>query len=225
MKAKLTEEVATTIINNFYALLYSGGVWQRTFWRGHPATKFPSDLFIYQELIHAVRPDYIVETGTAHGGSALFFADMLELERHGGVITVDLNFRPGRPDHHRIKYINADSLDAFAEIESIVKGKRVIVSLDSDHRKEHVLKEMEAYAPLATEYLVVEDTNINHPIQIEGIDEGPMEAVVEFLETHKEFEANLTAHKFLITVSPNGWLRRMFRSEVTVGEETQSQAD
>jgi cephalosporin hydroxylase len=215
MKAKLTEEVATTIINNFYALLYSGGVWQRTYWRGHPATKLPSDLFVYQELIHAVRPDYIVETGTAHGGSALFFADMLELEGQGEVITIDLNFRPDRPDHHRIKYINADSLDAFAEIESVVRGKKVIVSLDSDHQKDHVLAEMELYAPLATEYLVVEDTSINHPIAVEGIDEGPMEAVTEFLETHKEFEIDRTAHKFLVTTNPNGWLRRRIHGRET----------
>jgi cephalosporin hydroxylase len=224
MKPKLTEEVATTIINNFCALLYSIGVWQRTHWRGYPVTKLPSDLFIYQELIHAVRPDYIVEAGTAYGGAALFFADMLELEGHGGVITVDLNFCPGRPDHHRIKYINADSLDAFAEIESIVRGKKVIVSLDSDHQKDHVLKEMELYAPIATEYLVVEDTNINHPIEVEGIQEGPMEAVMEFLETHEEFEIDRAGHKFLVTLSPNGWLRRRFRLEMTDGEE-EGQAD
>jgi cephalosporin hydroxylase len=220
MKPNLTEEVATTIINNFFALLYSGLGWQRTFWRGYPIIKWPSDLFIYQEIIHAIRPDYIVETGTAQGGSALFFADMLELMGNGGVITTDLNFRPGRPDHHRIKYMIADSLDAFAEIESIVRGKKVIVSLDSDHQKDHVLKEMELYAPIASEYLVVEDTSINHPIAVEGITKGPMEAVTEFLETHKEFETDRTAHKFLITTNPNGWLRRKFRTEVSDGEET-----
>lgn len=214
-KAKLTEEMADAVINNFHHLLYSGGVWTRTFWRGYPVTKLPSDLFVYQELIHAVKPDYIVEAGTAHGGSAIFFADMLELEGHGEVITIDVNFRPNRPNHHRIKYIIADSIDAFAEVESIVSGKRVIVSLDSDHQKNHVLREMEAYAPLATEYLVVEDTNLGHPIEVSGIDEGPMEAVAEFLETHKEFEIDHAAHKFLVTFNPNGWLRRRIHGRET----------
>ena len=185
----------------------------RTFWRGYPVIKLPSDLLIYQELIHAVRPDYIVETGTSQGGSALFFADMLELHGHGGVITIDCNFRPNRPNHRRIKYITADSIEAFAEVESIVRSKRVIVTLDSDHQKAHVLKEMELYAPIATEYLVVEDTNINHPVVVGGIEEGPMEAVMEFLETHKEFEIDHAAHKFLVTFNPNGWLRRRFVSD------------
>ena len=216
MRAKLTKDVSDAICDNFHHLLYSGGVWMRTFWRGYPITKLPNDLFIYQELIHAVKPDYIVEAGTSHGGSAIFFADMLELEGHGEVITIDLNFRPERPDHHRIKYINADSIDAFTEIESIVCGKRVIVSLDSDHQKAHVLEEMELYAPIATEYLVVEDTNINHPVVVGGIDEGPMEAVAEFLETHKEFEIDSAAHKFIITFHPNGWLRRRFNEYVAV---------
>lgn len=211
LNVNLTEEVADAIIENFHYLLYSGGVWTRTLWHGYPVVKLPNDLFIYQELIHAVKPDYIVETGTAHGGSALFFADMLELEGHGKVITVDIHFRPGRPSHHRIEYIVADSIDAFAEVERIVHGKKVIVSLDSNHQKAHVLKEMELYAPIATEYLVVEDTNINHPVEVKGIDEGPMEAVVEFLETHKEFETDYAANKFLITFNPNGWLRRRFK--------------
>lgn len=207
-RIRLTQEVSEAIINDFHYLLYSGGSWTRTFWRGYPICKLPNDLFIYQELIHAVKPDYIVEAGTAHGGSALFFADMLELEGHGEVITIDVNFRPDCPRHHRIKYITDDSISAFAEVEPIVQGKRVIVCLDSDHQKNHVLNEMELYAPLATEYLVVEDTNINHPIEIGGIDEGPMEAVVEFLKTHQEFEIDYAAHKFLITFSPSGWLRR-----------------
>ncbi len=216
MSVKLTEDVADAIIENFHYLLYSGGMWMRTFWRGYPAVKLPSDLLIYQELIHAVRPDYIVETGTAQGGSALFFADMLELQGHGGVISIDCNFRPNRPNHRRIKYITADSIEAFAEVESIVRGKRVLVTLDSDHQKAHVLKEMELYAPIATEYLVVEDTNINHPVVVGGIEEGPMEAVTEFLETHKEFEIDYAAHKFLITFNPNGWLRRRFNEYVVV---------
>ncbi len=207
-EVQLTQEVFDTITDSFHHVLYATEAWQRTFWRGCPVQKLPSDLFIYQEIIHSVKPDYIVEAGTSLGGSALFFADMMELQGHGQVISIDNQFRPDRPEHPRIRYISNDSIAALGEVEGIVREKRVIVTLDSDHHKEHVLREMEAYAPLATEYLVVEDTNVRHPIEVAGIGEGPMEAVMEFLQTHMEFEIDHSAHKFLVTFNPNGWLRR-----------------
>ena len=209
-ETRVTEGVSRAIIDSFHLLLYNTHTWQRTLWRGVPVQKLPSDLLIYQELIYLTRPDYIVETGTAHGGSALFFADIMELMGHGEVITIDANFEPDCPKHPRIRYISNDSLapNAVGAIKDIVKGKRVLVSLDSDHSKDHVLKELEAYSPMATEYLVVEDTNIGHPVQLE-MDEGPMEAVMEFLKTHDEFEIDTAAHKFLVTFNPNGWLRRV----------------
>ncbi len=209
IETTLTQEVFDAICDSYHQLLYSTAVHQRTFWRGCPVLKLPSDLFLYQELIHLSKPDYLVETGTMFGGSALFFADIMEMEGHGEVITIDTNFRPDRPVHPRIRYISADSIDAFSEVKSIVRGKKVLISLDSDHQKNHVLEEMEVYAPLATEFLVVEDTNINHPIQIEPPYEGPMEAVIEFLKIHDEFEVYTEAHKFLVTQHPSGWLRRV----------------
>ncbi len=208
-EVRVTEEIASTIIDSFHHLMYVSGVWERTFWRGQQIAKCPTDLFIYQEIIHAVKPDYIVETGTLNGGSALFFADIMELEGRGEVITIDNTFMPDRPVHHRITYINDDSLHASEAVRKSVEGKKVIVSLDSSHQKEHVLREMEAYAPMATEYMVVEDTNIGHPIPVAGITEGPMEAVEEFLKTHPEFAIDRGPHKFLVTFNPNGWLRRV----------------
>ena len=209
-ETRVTEGVSRAIIDSFHLLLYNTHTWQRTSWHGVPVQKLPSDLLIYQELIYLTRPDYIVETGTAHGGSALFFADIMELMGHGEVITIDINFEPDCPQHPRVRYISNDSLDPnmLGVVRDIVKDKRVLVSLDSAHDKDHVLKEMGAYAPMATEYLVVEDTNINHPIQLELTD-GPMEAVTEFLKTHDEFEIDTAAHKFLVTFNPNGWLRRV----------------
>ena len=221
LETTLTEEVSDAIIGSFHQLLYSSTVHMRTFWRGRPVMKLPSDLFIYQELIHLTQPDYLIETGTMYGGSALFFADMMELMGHGEVITIDSNFRPDRPAHPRIKYISGDSVGVATEVAAIVQGKTVLVSLDSDHEKQHVLAEMKVYAPLATEFLVVEDTNINHPIQIDPPYEGPMEAVMEFLETHNEFEIYTDAHKFLLTQHPNGWLRRRCDGK----ETSQRQAD
>ena len=205
----LDEATLRTVVDSYHQILHVGAVWERTFWRGVAVQKLPSDLFIYQELIYSLQPDYIVETGTALGGAALFFADMMELNGHGRVISVDTFFRSDRPEHPRIRYITDNSLNTFKEIEAEVKGKRVIVSLDSDHRKAHVLREMEMYAPLATEYLVVEDTNVNHPVFLSGFaDGGPWEAVEEFLGSHPEFEIDKTRHKFMVTFNPNGWLRR-----------------
>lgn len=205
----LSEETSQAIINSFHQLIHSGGVWERTFWRGVVASKLPSDFFIYQELIYTLRPDYIVETGTHCGGSALFFADMMELNGHGQVITVDTAYRPDRPVHPRISYITNDSVRAAAEIEKEVKGKKVIVSLDSNHHKNHVLQELDVYAPIATEYMVVEDTNISHPVRAGHDEGGPMEALDEWLPKHPEFRSDFGAHKFLVTFNPEGWLRRV----------------
>lgn len=209
-RVALSQEVSDTIIDNFHSLIHSGGVWERTFWRGVVVSKLPSDLFIYQELIFALRPDYLIETGTHMGGSALFFADMMELNGHGQVISVDSVFRPNRPEHPRVRYITDDSLHAAKGLREELKGKKGIVSLDSDHRREHVFNEMTAYAPLATEYMVVEDTNVNHPVWQSGYDDGgPMEAVQQFLPDHPEFVSDWGAHKFLVTFNPDGWLRRV----------------
>jgi cephalosporin hydroxylase len=206
-RVALSEETSAAIQDSYHQLIHSGGVWERTFWRGFVVSKLPSDLFIYQELIHSLRPDYLIETGTHMGGSALFFADMMELNGHGKVISIDTVFRPDRPEHPRIQYITDDSIHAAATLK--VKGK-VIVSLDSNHSREHVLRELDAYAPLATEYLVVEDTNINHPVAVSGYEHGgPMEAMNEFLQNHPEFAPDMGAHKFLVTFNPNGWLRRV----------------
>ena len=208
-EARITQEVSDAIIDSFHHLLYVSAAWERTYWRGVPVCKLPSDLFIYQELINSAKPDFLVETGTALGGSALFFADMMELQGHGEVISIDKNYRPDKPEHPRITYLDGDSLGQVEWAKKAVSGAKTIVSLDSDHTKEHVLEEMELYAPLATEYMVVEDTNVGHPIAVAGIEEGPMEAVHEFLETHPEFQIDTAAHKFLVTFNPSGWLRRV----------------
>jgi cephalosporin hydroxylase len=135
-----------------------------------PVWKCPLDLWVYQELIHELAPDLIVETGSAYGGSGLYLAMLCELVGKGEVVSIDIGEWPDRPRHQRLTYI-VDSSTSPALVQRIAERARglqtVLVVLDSDHRYEHVLAELQAYGPLVTpgSYLVVEDTNINgHPV-------------------------------------------------------------
>ena len=165
---------------------------------------------MYQEIIHEVRPDVIIECGSYKGGSALFLASMCDLVNNGRVISVDV--MPWfRPKHRRISYILGSSTDP-AIVESIrgeIDGS-VMAILDSAHDKGHVLDEMRAYAPMVTSYLIVEDTNVNgHPIAPD-FGPGPMEAVEQFLAENDEFERDDSREKFLLSFNPGGWLRRKY---------------
>jgi cephalosporin hydroxylase len=133
---------------------------------------------------------------------------------HGRIVTIDLVERPGRPRHRRITYLHGSSTDG--EVVDRVRrharrAKRVMVILDSDHTRDHVLRELELYSSFVTPgcYVVVEDTNINgHPVSPE-FGPGPMEAVAAFLETTSEFEVDHLREKLLLTFNPSGFLRRV----------------
>lgn len=203
------------IIDQFHRLYYDAGklrkTWVDTFWLGVPILKCPLDLWIYQEIIFEKRPDVIIESGTASGGSALFLASMCDLVNNGKVITIDIEDREDRPQHERIVYLLGSSISK--EIVSQVKGlisdeDGVMVILDSDHHKEHVLNEIRIYHKLITKgnYLIVEDTNINnHPVYPE-FGPGPMEAVEEFLKENRGFVADKNREKFYLTFNPKGYL-------------------
>jgi cephalosporin hydroxylase len=210
---KLPEDEAS-IIEAFH-LLYRDAkrLDKHTWWRGHRVIKCPLDLWIYQELIHELQPDLIIETGTMYGGSAFFFASILDLAGKGEVLTIDRNEREGRPEHPRITYLTGSSSDPgiVEEASRRAKGKdSVMVLLDSNHKAFHVLAELRAYHSLVTpgSYLVVEDTNINgHPVE-PTFGAGPMEALEEFLRENNDFEIDFERQKFLLTFNPSGWLRK-----------------
>src|SRR5262249_4097887 len=149
----------------YYDAHREGGTWCATSWLGVTVWKCPLDLWVYQEIIHEVRPDLIVETGTAFGGSALYLASVCDLVGHGEVVTIDIREDPSRPRHERITYLlGSSTAQAIVErVSLLAAGKRVLAILDSDHRREHVLEELRAYSPLvgAGSYVVVEDTNVN----------------------------------------------------------------
>jgi cephalosporin hydroxylase len=212
-----TTAAQSEIVDRFHHLYYdayrTGGTWYATTWLGVTVWKCPLDLWIYQEMIHEIRPDLIVETGTAFGGSALYMASVLDLVGNGRVVTVDVREEPGRPRHERITYLCGSSVSepVVEQVRDMARLKRVLVVLDSDHGKDHVLKELAAYSPLVTpgSYVVVEDTSVNgHPV-LPDFGPGPAEAVAEFLGANPDFEVDRTREKFYLTFNPGGFLKRI----------------
>jgi cephalosporin hydroxylase len=218
-----------TVTNQFHKLYFDshavGKAWISSSWMGVPLHKCPTDLLTYQEIIYEVEPDLIVETGTLLGGSAYYLASLCDLIGRGRVITIDVDSaeesisrerKPGcriRPDHPRITYIRGSSTseDVLLQVKSMIHADdRVLVVLDSDHSKTHVLNELCAYSPLVSlrSYLIVEDTNVNgHPV-LPQFGPGPMEAVQEFLTMNKNFVIDQSREKHFLTFNPCGYLRR-----------------
>jgi cephalosporin hydroxylase len=195
----------------FFRLYGESRVWMNTKWLGTNVAKWPLDLWVYQEILYRTRPDVIVETGTWFGGSALYLVSICDIVANGRVITVDIEEREGRPRHERITYLTGSSIDPeiVSEVKSrISSAERVMVLLDSDHSKQHVLAELNIYAPLVSEgcYLVVEDTGVGLVEPDYG--PGPAEAVEEFLAQGQPFTIDRDCEKFFITVQPGGYLKR-----------------
>jgi len=163
---------------------------------------------MYAEEIFKSRPDYIVETGTRFGGSALFFADMLVLTKSmGHVITIDIE-KNWKVRHPKIEYIKGSSIDPaiVSMVKEKVADKTVMVSLDSNHRARFVTKEMNAYAPIATigQCMVVEDAYTDSDREY-----WPKKAINEFVKTNKDYVLEHPEDKYLMGMTRGGWLRRM----------------
>jgi cephalosporin hydroxylase len=198
-------------------------------WLGRPIIKFPGDIVVTQELIWKVKPDLIIETGIAHGGSIVFSASMLELlGGPGRVVGVDIDIRAhnrseieGHPMARRITMIEGSSTapEVIAQVRAIAgEHERVMVFLDSSHTHEHVARELELYAPLVTlgSYLVLPDTFIEHFPKGHFADRpwdvgnNPMTAMREFLARNPGFEIDRAAcGKLAITEAIDGYLRRV----------------
>ena len=202
----------------YFRWFYDTGVWKRMHYRGIRVLKVPSDLWNYQEIFAERRVDWVLETGSLHGGSALFFADLLQLNgARGKVISIDLDGSKNMlREHPRVEFWLGDSAspEMVARLREHLPEERgaLFAILDSDHSKAHVLREMEAFLPLLRrgDYLVVEDGCVNgHPVRPE-FGPGPYEAVEEFLARHPNAFTPDRAReeKFGITAAPNGYLIR-----------------
>jgi cephalosporin hydroxylase len=213
-------------------------------WMSRPIIQYPQDMVAMQELIWRVRPDLIIETGIAHGGSLIFSASMLAMldmtdaiksgatldpaQSNRKVLGVDIDIRAhnraaieAHPMASRIQMIQGSSIadDIVAQVHEIAAGyQNVMVCLDSNHTHDHVLAELEAYAPLTSvdSYCVVFDSIVEDmpaemfPDRPWGPGDNPKTAVWEYLKSHAEFEIDKSIqHKVLITVAPDGYLRRL----------------
>lgn len=204
------------VIQQFNKIYYDSVVWGKgnTRWFGTPIQKCPTDLWIYQEIIFQLKPDVIVETGTAEGGSALFFASLFDLIGKGRIITIDVQDVKECPKHNRITYMlgSSTSKEIMEQVKKqINNNEKVMVVLDSDHSKGHVLNELRMYNELVTQesYLIVEDTNINGHPALPDFGPGPMEAVEDFLKENKNFVVDESREKFFLTFNPRGYLRKI----------------
>jgi cephalosporin hydroxylase len=207
--------VRDAIVDQFHRLYYNDpGTWLDTRWLGVPAWKCPLDLWVYQEILEELRPQLIIESGTAHGGSAFYLASICDLLGSGEIVTIDVEVKPGRPVHPRITYIHGSSVDGdvIAQVQARLPATgNVLVILDSDHGAAHVERELSEYAGMVTigSYVIVEDTNVNnHPVGA-GFGPGPMEAVSAFLKTNDQFVVDEGRQKYHLTFNPRGFLRRV----------------
>jgi cephalosporin hydroxylase len=203
---------------DYFRWYYDTGVWKRQHYRGVRILKVPTDLWNYQEIFTERRIEWVVETGTLHGGSALFFADLLELAgTPGRVITIDASHASLQVRNHpRIEFVLADSgsEDTARRVRQLLPTERgaLFMILDSEHSKAHVLRELETLTPLLRrgDYLVVEDTCVNgHPVRPE-FGPGPMEALQDFLAGHPGMLVadREREQKFGYTAAPAGYLIR-----------------
>lgn len=218
LKAAGPAGTASTI-DDFHRLFYETAYahpegWSNPKWLGVENLKCPFDLWIYQEILFETRPDVILETGTARGGSALFLASVLDMLGSGKVVSIDIVRRAEWPVHPRVTYLTGSSTSApiLAEARARIAGApKVMVILDSDHKKDHVLEELRLYSPLVTpgNYLIVEDTNVNGRPVFPGFGPGPGEAVDEFLKENHAFVQDRARERFFVTFNPGGYLRRV----------------
>lgn len=202
-------------------------------WMGRPVIQYPQDMIAMQEIIWDIKPDLIIETGIAHGGSLIYYASLLEMLSvsgfgEGKVLGIDIDIREhnrkeieSHPMYKNIDMIQGSSIskEIIEQVKKLAEGKeRILVVLDSNHTHEHALEELIAYAPLVSKgsYCVVFDTLIedmpadSYPERSWGPGDNPKTAVWEYLKTHPEFEIDKSIqNKLLITVAPDGYLKRI----------------
>jgi cephalosporin hydroxylase len=203
-------------------------------WMGRPVIQLPDDMLRVQELIYDLKPDVVLETGIAHGGSLVFYASLLKAMGHGRVIGVDVEIRPHNKtaiDAHElrplIETVEGDSIapDTVARVKALIRpGERVLLLLDSKHTRAHVLGELRAYADLvpAGSWIVVADGIMRDVVgaprtQPEWAHDNPVSAVDDFLAERPEFERAAPPRPFdesegvggNLTYFRDGWLRRV----------------
>jgi len=210
------------LLQEYHKVWYeSDHTWCYTFFLGIGLMKSPNDLWVYQQLITEFMPRTIIETGTYQGGSALWYAMIMQaLGIDGHVWTIDIeDHRKSERSRHltthpMVTCLTGDSTDPLL-VEALVPEIRypLLISLDADHSAEHVRKELDLYAPLCRvgDWLVVEDTNISwgEPGEPHS-DRGARGGLEDYLRAHEgEFRQDILCERYLLTMHPGGWLQRV----------------
>lgn len=203
-------------------LAWDRGINNLISWLGIPMCQYSEDMMMMAELIHNVKPDVIIETGTALGGTAVFYASMLELLGKGRVISIDINMQSrGQIQKHpmgkRITLIEGHSVSVIDQVQALIgKDDVVLVALDSDHSCKHVLNELETYSKLIGigSYIVAFDGVMKILADLPRgsmfwVNDSPAVAIELFLARHPEFQFDPHYTRLGITGCPNGFLRRI----------------
>ncbi len=206
------------IARKFNELYWSAHLVQdHTWWLGVRTQQLPTDLWTIQQILYEVRPDYIVETGTLDGGSALFHAMVLrEINPKARIITIDIEPHVEKASHYgafremvEVWRGSSANPETIARVTERVRGRRTLVLLDSNHTTEHVSRELRLYGPLVSvgSYMIVHDTNFygeGRPVV-----EGPLAAVRAFVTGNQQFEIDRSREKMMLTLSGSGYLRKL----------------
>jgi cephalosporin hydroxylase len=193
-------------------------VWQNQ-WFGIQTLQNPMDLWITQEIMWEVRPDFVIEAGTWKGGSAALWANVLEqINPEGRIITIDIEDMAADAKklpivQRKVDFILGSSTDpgVVADITKRVQGKKVMMILDSAHTQAHVLREIQLYSPLISvgSYLIVQDTFTNGHPALPNYGAGPWEAVHAFMPTTQDFIIDKSRERLLFTFCVDGFLKRV----------------
>lgn len=191
-------------------------IFNKPTWMGVPIFKSPLDIWIYQEIIHEVKPDVIIEIGSAVGGSTLYLAHLLDLLGKGTVISIDIDRSTFQAQHPRIIPItgNSSAPEVVAQVAELANGKRGLVIHDGDHHREQVLADLNLYAGFVAvgSYLIVEDgiVDLFKPKEMTWEHaKGPLAAIEDFTKERTDFMIDLERERYLITYNPRGYLKRV----------------
>lgn len=194
-------------------------------WLGIPIIQNPYDMILMQELIFDLKPDVIIETGVAHGGSLIYYSSLLELLKKGRIVGIDIDIR----DHNRkllekhplikrVTMIEGSSVDrkVIAQIKRIIKpNDKVIVVLDSNHKKQHVYEELSLYKDIVSKgsFIVVFDTFMPYLEGLRGLslfkNNSPMDAVRDFIRENPSFIIDRSYNKFFVSSCPDGFIKKL----------------
>ncbi|HJX66704.1 MAG TPA: CmcI family methyltransferase [Polyangia bacterium] len=212
-------QTGEAVLKQFHQIWYSAPwTWLKNRWLGIPAEQNPMDAWIIQEIMFDTKPDFMIECGSFLGGGAALWATLLDqVNPAARVISIDIEDKMAEARRlpiveRKVEFLIGSSTSPaiLEKVKERVRGKKVLVLLDSDHRAPHVLEEIRAYAPLVPVggYLIVQDGNINgHPVRPD-YGPGPYEAIHEFLRGNDSFTIDKSRERMMFTFSPDGFLKR-----------------